>query len=103
MAKQISLAGHNGRDHAWAIELKHNEKARRDRGERGIFGPEFAGIFNWIAGPVALGQQGVTTAFWSTREEARAARWDLHQFGQRRAVVRKVRVHIEVLPERKKP
>jgi hypothetical protein len=90
MSRQTSLAAHGNRDHAWAIELKTRAEP----------GPNFAGVYNWILGgqPPCLG--GITTALFALRSDARAARKELHQFANRRAVVRKVRVHIEVLPER---
>ena len=95
MPRQTSLAGHGNRDHAWAIELKGLGDPK----------PHFAGVYNWVPGsgsqaPSHLCQEGMTTALFPLRSDARTARRELHQFANRRAVVRKVRVHIEVLPER---
>jgi hypothetical protein len=90
MSRQTSLAGHGNRDHAWAIELKG----------LGEPGPHFSGVYNWVFGAQPICLEGITTALFPLRSDARAARKELHQFANRRAVVRKVRVHIEVLPER---
>ena len=92
MARQTRLVT-GLRDHAWVIEL-----LGRDRGSADA---AYAGIYNWLTGlsqPPCLG--GVTTAIFATRAEARAARAGLWGYGPRRAAIKKVRVHIEVLPER---
>lgn len=74
--------------HAWAIELIRTEY-------RG-----WAGVFNWLNGIPQGCQSGLTIALFEKREDARQARRGLYGFGPRRAVVRKVRVSLEVLPER---
>lgn len=93
MARQTKLVT-GPRDHAWVIELL----GRRDWVSADA---AYAGIYNWLTGlsqPPCLG--GVTTAIFATRAEARAARAGLWGYGPRRAAIKKVRVHIEVLPER---
>lgn len=94
MAKQSSLVM-GLKDHAWAIELKRKDWP--------LPGTAWAGIYNWASGnDVLVCQGGVTTAVFATRDLARQARMALWGYGSRRAIVRKVRVHIEVLSERKR-
>lgn len=94
MKKQKSLVT-GIRNHAWALELK------RPQGDWGP-GPHFAGIYNWTAGlPQAVCLRGFKTALFEKRSDARAARGTLFGYGPRRAIVRKVKVALEVLPERR--
>jgi hypothetical protein len=104
MPKQTTLGAHNGKDHAWAIELKprkdDEEKLRLVRSVTAeVPTPNFAGIYSFTHFPQFC-QRGCTTALFETRADARAARKGLYGFGPRRAVIRKVAVRIEVLPER---
>jgi len=82
----MTLAAHNGKDHSWAIELLPEPRG-------------FAGIYNFTHFPQFC-QRGCTTALFETRADARAARKTLYGFGPRRTAIRKVRVHVEVLPEK---